>query len=298
MPVAVDPIKQVEAMERRLREERLQSEQKLHEATASAKQTVNQKMLEIQGEVKRATDLARAAGAAASSTDDIRRNRGTQQWDEQLGAELRMAKEAAATAQSQVATMQSEKKEFFEQSLANELERARRKKRSDGLTASSSTSGGAPPPPPPAGAGSKVKKEKKTVKFSDEAPVVLPINNPAQNTPSNQPTGASVPGPRGAVMANTGASMPANPAPVTNNTREDDKPLEKSMREGASPAVRKKTKENLAVNKEKKRQAKVKAKQKQETEERNATAPLGERADEVKKQASASTKARAQAKAI
>ena len=52
-PIPVDPMKQVEALERRLMEERQQSEQKLHEATAASKQTVNQKMLEIQGDVKK-----------------------------------------------------------------------------------------------------------------------------------------------------------------------------------------------------------------------------------------------------
>ena len=65
--------------------------------------------------------------------------------------------------------------------------------------------------------------------------VVIPRNNPAQNTPSNQPTGAQVPGPHGAVMLNT-THIPANPPSAVNNTREDDKPLPVSMREGAMMA--------------------------------------------------------------
>ena len=154
-PAAVPVMNPMEQIERRLREMRERDEQKLHEATAATKQSVNQKMLEIEGEVKRAADLARAASAAASSTDDIRKNRGTQAFNEQLQAELRSVKETArnenAMLRSQLATMEQDKKAFFEQQLENELERARRaKKRNDTLTATSSTSGPPPPPPPPA----------------------------------------------------------------------------------------------------------------------------------------------------
>ena len=74
--------------------------------------------------------------------------------------------------------------------------------------------------------------------------------------------------------------MPANPAPVTNNTREDDKPLPKTTREAV--AVKKKTKQEAAAQKEGKGSAKVKAKQKQDKEAANATAPLGQRTDDVK----------------
>ena len=84
---------------------------------------------------------------------------------------------------------------------------------------------GIPPQGPsgPSGPGSKVKKK--------VGRIVLPRNNPAQNTPSNQPTGVQVPGQHGAVMPNT-TFIPANPPPTANNTREDDKPLPVSMREG------------------------------------------------------------------
>ena len=51
-PVAVDPQRQIQALERRLDEEREQSKHRLHEATAAAKQTVNQKMVGMLGEVK------------------------------------------------------------------------------------------------------------------------------------------------------------------------------------------------------------------------------------------------------
>ena len=82
-------------------------------------------------------------------------------------------------------------------------------------------------PSGPSGPGSKVKKK--------AGRIVLPRNNPAQNTPSNQPTGAQVPGQHGAVMPNT-TYIPANPPPTVNNTCEDDKPLPVSMREGAMKA--------------------------------------------------------------
>ena len=59
-----------------------------------------------------------------------------------------------------------------------------------------------------------------------------------------QPTGVQVPGPRGAVMPNTGTGMPANPAPTTTNVRQDEKPLPVSMREGASVPVRTATQKN------------------------------------------------------
>ena len=58
--------------------------------------------------------------------------------------------------------------------------------------------------------------------------------------PGNQPSGASVSGKERAVQPDGGLSIPANLPPSTNKTREDDKPLNKTVREGADPAVRKK----------------------------------------------------------
>ena len=89
-PVAVDPNRQIAALERRLEEEKQQSRQKLHEVTAASQQTVNQKMAEMQGEVKKAEEMARAA-AAASSTDQRR--------VDTLMAELCQAQQVAAAAQ-------------------------------------------------------------------------------------------------------------------------------------------------------------------------------------------------------
>ena len=61
------------------------------------------------------------------------------------------------------------------------------------------------------------------------------------------------------------SSVPANPTPSTNNTREDDKPLPKSVREGV--AARKKTKQQAASQKKKKEKAEEQAEKLREEEE-------------------------------
>ena len=251
--VTVNPMMDLEAMARRVREEKERSEEKLHEVTASARQSVNQHVIQLQGEFKRAVEQARleeqarARGRPGSSTDPVQPDPSAQLA---LLSQLREVKEAAASAQSRVTAMQGEWQDLFDQQMANEVERVRRKKKAGEALAVSSNS--QPPPPPPGPA--KVKKGR-VVTFAEDlprtAPSVLPLNNPAQNTPSHQPSGAQVPGPRSAVMPNTGASMPAHPTPTVNNTREDDKPLKKSMREGASPAVRKKIRDTSEAKKEK-----------------------------------------------
>lgn len=88
-----------------------------------------------------------------------------------------------------------------------------------------------PPPPAPGGAGVKVKVKKQKV--------TLPRNNAANPTPSNQPTGAQVTGPHGAVMPNK-SFIPPNPTPTVETTRADDKPLPKSIRSLVVQEVRKK----------------------------------------------------------
>ena len=59
------------------------------------------------------------------------------------------------------------------------------------LVEASSTGG---PPPPTPGAG-RIKKKEKVWR--------MPINNPAQNTPSIQPTGVQLPGPNGGLCCLT-----------------------------------------------------------------------------------------------
>ena len=90
-------------MERCLEQEKQTSQIRLHEATASARESVHKQMLELQSEVKRA--------AAASSSKN-----------QQLALEL-------ADAKQQVLNMQNEKKAFFEQQMKNEMEKAARKTR-------------------------------------------------------------------------------------------------------------------------------------------------------------------------
>ena len=150
------PSQQIQALERKLEEERQQSQLRLHEATASAKQTVNQQMLEMKGEVLRAQDMARAV--AAASTDEIRANRGRQAWGEQFALELRDAR-------SQVASLQANNQAFFEQQVRNEVAKAERinaaarsapppeKRKKAAKLEQAATSSGPPPPPAPPGGG-------------------------------------------------------------------------------------------------------------------------------------------------
>ena len=116
--IQVQPTQQLEALQRTLEREREQSKLKLHEVTASTQQSVNQQMMEMQGRVMRAEEIARSA--AAASTDEIRASRGTRAWNEALAEELRAAKR-------EVQNMQEEKRAFFEQQMANEVEKASRK---------------------------------------------------------------------------------------------------------------------------------------------------------------------------
>ena len=101
----------------------------------------------------------------------------------------------------------------------------------DKLYVATASSSNQPPPGPPG---------KPAIAKSKPAQKPVMVQNPAIPMPSHQPSGVSVPGPQRAVQPNIGLSIPASLAPPTNNTREDDKPLNKTFREGADPAVRKK----------------------------------------------------------
>ena len=94
------------------------------------------------------------------------------------------------------------------------------KRRKDTLDAAAASSSNQPPPPPP------------------DKPKI--VQNPVIPMPSSQPSGVAVSGKERAVQSNGGLQIPVNLPPSTNKTREADKPLNKSMREGADPAVRKK----------------------------------------------------------
>ena len=103
-------------------EEREVNERKLHEATAAANQTVNQKMHEMASEIKRSEALASAASAA--STDDIRKGRAAQVFNDQLATELREARATTAAAKGDVTRMEPEQKASFEQQIVNEVAKA------------------------------------------------------------------------------------------------------------------------------------------------------------------------------
>ena len=63
-------------------------------------------------EMKKAERLARASSA---TTDDIRKGRVAEVFNEQLAAELREARLAAAAAKGESTRLQHEKQAFFEQ---------------------------------------------------------------------------------------------------------------------------------------------------------------------------------------
>ena len=108
------------------------------------------------------------------------------------------------------------------------------KRRKDTLDAAAASSSNQPPPPPP------------------DKPKI--IQNPVVPMPSSQPSGVSVSGKERAVQPNGGLQIPANLPPSTNKTREDDKPLNKTMREGADPAVRKKAQKQTEAGQKRKRE--------------------------------------------
>ena len=231
---------------RRMQQLREEDERKLHHEMAATQQSVRQIVDQKEGEVLKAQEMAKAAMAtAAASTDEIRMGRKTKQWNDELTAELRGAKEANVAQQQQIANMQRDAFQFFEQQRDNAVTKAQREKeRLDAATASSSTKR---PPPPPGGTREKVANTTSKPLF---------VRNPIQLVPSLQPTGVQVPGAFGAVMPNTGLSIPANLAPPTNNTRIDSKPDPKSMREGADPAVRQKAQQQTQANDKKKQENK------------------------------------------
>ena len=68
-PMQADPNQQQAAFERRLEQERRESQLRLHEAAASAKRTVHQEMLALQGEVKRAEEVARGSSSCKHRRD-------------------------------------------------------------------------------------------------------------------------------------------------------------------------------------------------------------------------------------
>ena len=93
-----DPQAEILLMQKQFEQEREQAKQNLHEVTSAAKQTVNDHFLQMASETAKKEELARSAAAAAASTDEIRKQRGTLAWSQALAAELKVAREAHETA--------------------------------------------------------------------------------------------------------------------------------------------------------------------------------------------------------
>ena len=74
-----------------------------------------------------------------------------------------------------------------------------------------------------------------------------------QNTPSIQPTGVQVTGPKWAVMPNDSRAL-ANPIPTVDNTRADDTPIPKSIRGGLGARANNKIRKIIQKQKEDDRQ--------------------------------------------
>ena len=123
-PPGLDPQAQVQMLQKQLEQQRQQSAQQLHEVTSAAKQSVNEQFLQAQAEAAKRAQLEKSAAAAAASTDDIRRQRGTLAWNQALAAELKAAREETRAALREASAMKQEKQAFFEQQMENEVAKA------------------------------------------------------------------------------------------------------------------------------------------------------------------------------
>ena len=160
--------------------------------------------------------------AAAASTDEVRKRREAEDFARRLAAELRTTKDNA----QEVWT------ELMQRQVANAQ---REKEKLDSATASSS------------GLNRSVPKA--------SSPVYP--TNPIIRAPSLQPSGVAVPGKERAVQPTTGSNIPANPAPATNSkAREDDKPLNKTVREGGSEPIQRKAQKQVKETEKQKREDK------------------------------------------
>ena len=172
----------------------------LQEQLAASNQNVRQKTAEMEAQVKQAHHFAKLV--VQTSDGVIKRNKAAQQ---DLEDKLRAAEASAAGKQDEIAALKRNQQEIYSVLLDKELSKS-----------------------------AKMKKERVAAVEEKRA---KPTPNPAQKVPSQQPSGAQVEGPHRAVQANTGYAVPANPAPVANNTREDDKPLPLTAREGVAKRV-------------------------------------------------------------
>ena len=142
-----------------------------------------------------------AARASAASTDDIRRGRATEAFNDQLAAELREARLAAAARRGGQKTKTPPEPVLSDFTKREEDNKTPPQPILSDFTKRETDRGQKTKTPPQPELSDFTKREKD--KSQKAAKVTLPRNNPARNTPSNQPTGAQVSGPHAAVMPNT-----------------------------------------------------------------------------------------------
>ena len=105
-----DPQAEMQMLQQQLEQQRQQDAQQLHEVTSAAKQSVNEQFLNMQAEAAKRAELGKSTAAAAASTDDIRRQRGTLAWNQALAAELKATREEASA-------LKNEKQAVFQQQM-------------------------------------------------------------------------------------------------------------------------------------------------------------------------------------
>ena len=121
----------------------------------------------------------------------------------------------------------------------------------------------------------RVEKEKRDSATASSSGLnrVYPTN-PIVPAPSLQPSGVAVPGKERAVQPNTGSNVPANPSPATNSkAREDDKPLNKSVREGGSDPIQRKAQKQTKSTEKQKREDKKDAEEQQAKQQKKSDPP-------------------------
>ena len=119
---------EIQALQQKLEAEKEINRVKLHEATSAARQTVNQHMLET---IAERANVERLKFALNASTDDIRKGRAAQSFNDQLTTELKETRQTAKSSKMEADRLETEKREFFEQQMTNEVQKAKRTKRND-----------------------------------------------------------------------------------------------------------------------------------------------------------------------
>ena len=101
---------EVQALREKLEAEKEISREKLHEATSAAKLTVNQHMLDT---IAERVKVERLKVALNASTDEIRRGRAAQSFNEQLTTELKETRQTANSSNMEADRLNTEKEIFW-----------------------------------------------------------------------------------------------------------------------------------------------------------------------------------------